>query len=149
MSIVNVNFDVDTDSDFAVAMRQLRQAISSKMNDAEASEVGLTFFRPWQPFQDFLQGEVVRVDAVLYRVVQSHTSSPEWPPADTPALFVKLGTDEEVGSGFPPWRQPTGAHDAYMQGDGITWTDGSRWRSLFDNNVHSPAAWPAGWERIK
>lgn len=36
----------------------------------------------------------------------------------------------------------------YMLGDCCT-ENGSTYRSLFDNNVSAPSAWPQGWERIE
>lgn len=47
------------------------------------------------------------------------------------------------------WVQPTGAHDAYMIGDVVKFTDGKTYKSLIDNNVWAPNTYPAGWEVIK
>lgn len=44
------------------------------------------------------------------------------------------------------WRQPTGAHDAYMKGDTMIYTDGKSYKSTIDNNVWSPDVYPNGWE---
>lgn len=46
------------------------------------------------------------------------------------------------------WIQPTGAHDAYMSGDVVKFTDGKTYKSLIDNNVWGPDTYPAGWEEI-
>lgn len=43
------------------------------------------------------------------------------------------------------WKQPTGAHDAYMVGDKMLYTDGKVYKSLLDNNVWSPDVYPNGW----
>jgi hypothetical protein len=43
------------------------------------------------------------------------------------------------------WKQPTGAHDAYMIGDKMLYTDGKVYKSLIDNNVWSPDVYPNGW----
>lgn len=48
---------------------------------------------------------------------------------------------------YPAFSQPTGAHDAYYTGDGITW-NGQRYRSKIDGNVWSPETYPAGWELV-
>lgn len=47
------------------------------------------------------------------------------------------------------WVQPSGAHDAYAAGDVIKYTDGKTYKSLIDNNVWAPDAYPAGWEVVK
>ncbi len=49
---------------------------------------------------------------------------------------------------FPEYVQPTGAHDAYQAGQGVTW-NGKRYRSLIDANVWSPDVYPQGWELVE
>lgn len=46
------------------------------------------------------------------------------------------------------WVQPTGAHDAYMMGDVVKFTNGKTYKSLIDNNVWAPDTYPAGWEEV-
>lgn len=43
--------------------------------------------------------------------------------------------------------QPTGAHDAYKNGDKVRF-ENKIYESLIDNNVYSPSAYPAGWKEI-
>ena len=45
----------------------------------------------------------------------------------------------------PEWKQPTGAHDAYMEGDVMRYTDGCVYKSLANNNVWSPDVMPSYW----
>ena len=47
----------------------------------------------------------------------------------------------------PAFKQPTGAHDAYKQGDRITY-NGQVWESTINANVWNPDAYPAGWRKI-
>ena len=47
----------------------------------------------------------------------------------------------------PPYKQPTGAHDAYSKGDKITY-NGEVYESTINGNVWNPDAYPAGWRRI-
>lgn len=47
----------------------------------------------------------------------------------------------------PEWVAPTGAHDAYMIGDLVTY-NGKVYRCLMDNCVWSPAAYARAWEEI-
>lgn len=63
------------------------------------------------------------------------------------ALQNSEAGDEETGDA-KEWVQPTGAHDAYMSGDKVKYTDGKNYKSLIDNNVWSPDTYPAGWEVI-
>lgn len=58
------------------------------------------------------------------------------------------GWREEVEEGgVPDFIQPTGAHDAYHTGDHVMF-NGVEYVSTIDNNVWSPEAYPAGWERV-
>lgn len=45
------------------------------------------------------------------------------------------------------FKQPTGAHNAYMNGDTIVY-NGKIYESIIDNNVWSPDTYPNGWEVI-
>ena len=54
-------------------------------------------------------------------------------------------TDPDPGDEWPEWVQPTGAHNAYSNGDKITY-NGKHYISTIDGNVWSPDAYPAGWQ---
>lgn len=54
-------------------------------------------------------------------------------------------TDHEPEDEWPEWVQPTGAHNAYSNGDKITY-NGKHYISTMDGNVWSPDAYPAGWQ---
>lgn len=56
------------------------------------------------------------------------------------------GEEETPVETVPAWVQPTGAHDAYMTGDRILYTDGKIYVCRIDNCVWSPDVYPAGWE---
>lgn len=46
------------------------------------------------------------------------------------------------------FKQPTGAHNAYMSGDIVNY-NGKTYKSLIDNNVWSPDTYPNGWEVVE
>lgn len=46
------------------------------------------------------------------------------------------------------FKQPTGAHDAYIKGATVIY-NGKTYKSLIDNNVWSPDTYPNGWEVIE
>ena len=54
-------------------------------------------------------------------------------------------THPEPEDEWPEWVQPTGAHNAYSNGDKITY-NGKHYISTMDGNVWSPDAYPAGWQ---
>ena len=60
----------------------------------------------------------------------------------------ELQNGEKPSDEIKEWMQPTGAHDAYMIGDKVIYTDGNIYKSLIDNNVWSPDVYPNGWEIV-
>lgn len=61
---------------------------------------------------------------------------------------LQNGGEPSGGEFVKDWVQPTGAHDAYMSGDVVKFTDGKTYKSLIDNNVWAPDTYPAGWEEV-
>ena len=134
----------------AEQFRKALQMFAASLDDEKAMEVA-TLYDPWVAGKAYTAGEFVAygVNAVgdpqLYKVVQAHTSQADWTPDKTPALFVAIGLDD---AGYPVWSQPTGAHDAYNQGDIVDY-NGILYQSLIDGNVYSPEAYPAGWAKYE
>lgn len=48
---------------------------------------------------------------------------------------------------YPEFVQPTGSHDAYKQGDRVTY-EGKVYESLIGANVWDPITYPQGWKEI-
>lgn len=128
-----------TYTDRARKMRPYIEKASISLTDEDALQaVGL--FPQWVVEHNYVVGERLQYNGVLYRVIQAHTSQADWTPDITPALFVVVSLDE-----CPDFVQPTGAHDAYNKGDKVTF-EGKHYISLIDGNVYSPTAYPAGWQ---
>lgn len=83
-------------------------------------------------------------NSVLFKVNQDHTSQEQWVPGETgtESLYTKIVLNS---SGYPVWKQPTGAHDAYNTGDIVEYK-GTLYKSLIDGNVYASDVYPAGWE---
>lgn len=139
-----------TDPDFSQVMAAVKKMLStetSELSDEDALDVA-ALFQTWasklphdgKPAQPVVAGERLWYDGKLYKVLQPHTPQSDWTPDATSALYVEVSIVE-----WPDFVQPTGAHDAYMRGDKMTF-EGQHYISLIDNNVYSPAAYPAGWE---
>lgn len=135
------------------AAEQLRRALqmfATSLTDEQAMEV-VAVYDPWMVGRYYSVGDFVTSgvngvgDPQLYKCVQAHTSQADWPPHVASSLFVAVGLDE---SGYPEWSQPTGAHDAYNQGDIVSY-NGTLYESLIDGNVYSPDAYPAGWKIVE
>lgn len=92
---------------------------------------------------EYKKDDRVTYNSVLYKVLQDHTSQETWTPTDAPSLFAKVLTSSES---ILDWEQPS-ADNAYMKGDKVKF-NGKTYESLIDNNVWSPAGYPAGWKEV-
>ena len=92
-----------------------------------------------ETFIPYNVNERIRYEEILYKCVQAHTSQTDWTPNITPALWTVVSLED-----WPEWRQPTGAQDAYMTGDKVSY-EGQHWISIIDNNVWAPGVY--GWEQ--
>lgn len=124
--------------------RRLRHKIEDlaiTMTDEEGLEY-VDLFVNWGEGITYAVGDRVKFGDTLYKCVQAHTSQNDWTPDLTPALWTRVTVEE-----WPEWVQPTGAQDAYMTGDKVTF-QGQHYISLIDNNTWSPAAYPRGWDEV-
>ena len=108
--------------------------IEGKITDAERDDL-YALARTTPEAQYDLKVEIERLWAAV-RALQNSGSSD-----DTTNDSTNGTTSEAVAA----WKQPTGAHDAYMRGDKMVYTDGKVYKSLIDNNVWSPDVYPNGW----
>lgn len=102
-----------------------------------------TMFANWEVGIGYSVGNIRNYNGNLYRCVQAHTSQESWSPENAASLWAKIG-DPTVE--YPEWSQPIGAHDAYMNGDKVSYNN-SNWVSTVDNNVWQPGVY--GWEEVK
>lgn len=122
-----------------VAMKTLQGA-----TDAEALEMR-SLYPEWCADVEYVAGYYLQYKGILYKVLQDHTSQADWTPDKAVSLYVNVADPQDP---YPPYKAPTGAHDAYKKGDGVTF-EGKHYRSKIDGNVHSPAEYPAGWEIVE
>ena len=88
----------------------------------------------YAPLQEQVDVLAERIDTLAARVTvleAASSGSSDQPPAES---------DE-----WPPYVQPTGAHDAYNTGNKITHA-GKRYVCKMDGCVWPPDVYPAGWE---
>ena len=76
-------------------------------------------------------GNKIRYNNKTYKVLQDHTSQPDWTPDVAVSLFAEI-----INEGIPEWVQP-GSTNAYMKGDKVKHNE-KKWISLIDNNVWEP-----------
>jgi len=126
---------------------ELKKAVDARLNqmgDAlatlpdEAAVDVTTLFPKWEPWTAYKVDQRLQYAEKLYRVVQAHTSQPDWTPDITKALFTEIPKPGEI----PEWVQPTGSSDAYAKGDKVR-HNGLIWISDVDANVWEPGVY--GW----
>lgn len=120
----------------ALLLRKLIERASASLSDEDALS-GVELYPAWLTDTAYQIGDRVRDGDVLYKCVQSHTSQSDWRPGDTPALWTRVSIDE-----WPEWVQPTGAQDAYNEGDKVSHNE-KHWISDVDSNVWEPGVY--GW----
>lgn len=127
--------------------RKLRPIIERAVEslDDETAIEATSLFPMWSgDAVGYPAGVRVRHNGVLYKVLVTHTSQPTWTPDAAHSLFAKvLIEDPNV---IPEWEQPDSTN-AYMTGDRVMF-EGAVYESTVDNNVWSPAAYPAGWKKV-
>ncbi len=112
--------------------------------DAKVDEVVGEIFPEWNPNgYDYFAGERVKYDGLLYRCIQAHKSQADWTPDTAVSLWVAI---DDPAIEWPEWKQPAGAHDAYMKGDKVSHNE-KHWVSDIDNNVYEPGVY--GWSEAE
>lgn len=126
--------------------RQLRPLIekAASMLDTEDALTGVELFPQWKAGQSYTIGQKVQYQNTLYSVIQAHTSQSDWKPDTAVSLFAQVLIPDE--NTIPEWQQPDSTN-AYQTGDTVMF-NGTAYKSLINNNVWSPAAYPAGWEAV-
>ena len=130
-------------------VRKALQMFAASLSDEKALEVA-SIYDAWVVGKTYEVGEFVTYgkngvdDPQLYKVVQAHTSQADWTPDKTASLFSPVGLNDE---GYPVWSKPTGAHDAYNEGDIVDY-NGTLYTSLINGNIWSPDEYPQGWKMI-
>ena len=135
------------------AMEMLNMDFASQvqtLSDEMALEVP-SVFPVWQVGVEYEVGFKLRHNDILYKVLQAHTSQDDWSPDVAVSLFAKVivgEVDPETGEiDIPEWVQPDSTN-AYMTGDKVMY-EGIVYESTIDNNIWSPADYPAGWKVVE
>ena len=127
--------------------------LAKDLSDGQKEEI-LSRYEEYQDNKEYEEGDKFTFDGKIYEVIQEHRSQADWIPSSTPALYkeflsVKIkdeeGNESEVVAEF---KKPAGAHDAYQKGDKVSF-NGQIYQSKNDGNVHSPEAYPQGWELVE
>jgi len=130
--------------ELARKLRPFIEKAAISLDDADAIEA-VQLFPEWSAEAEKYEKDVrVKFDNILYRCLQEHVPQEGWNPVAAPSLWAKvLIPDENV---IPEWEQPDSTN-AYQIGDKVKF-EGKTYESLINNNIWSPAAYPAGWKEI-
>ena len=130
--------------DAAMPVRESMDAAGAMLTDEQAASVP-ALYSAWETGTAYNAGDRRTDGGVLYKCLQAHASQDDWTPDVAVSLWsTVLIPDPDV---IPDWVQPDSTN-AYMTGDKVRY-NGVVYRSLIDNNVWSPDAYPAGWEIVE
>lgn len=132
-------------------------AFADQLTDEQAAKVPWAY-REWAAGESYEEDERVRHGGELYRVLQAHDSQEGWEPDAAPSLFARVLSGQEGGEGgeggqdgptIGVWEQPDSTNP-YMAGARVHFptADDPIYESTIDNNVWSPADYPAGWTEV-
>lgn len=130
--------------ELAQKLRPYIEKAAISLSDTDALEA-VNLFPNWESKKDQYEKDTrVKYEGILYKCLQTHAPQEAWTPAATPSLWAKvLIPDENV---IPEWEQPDSTNP-YMTGDKVMF-EGVVYESVIDNNIWSPAAYPAGWHQV-
>ena len=128
------------------ALRGALDGLVSRIADTP-SEVNeyVAAVREWKEGA-YVVGDVRMHRGAPYKCVQAHdsTGNAGWSPDAAPALWMQYhGTTRESARA---WVAPTGAHDMYMAGEWMLWTDGAAYECL-TGTVYSPDQYAQAWRK--
>ena len=129
--------------EYARKLRPLIEKAAKSLADEDALEA-VQLYPHWSGDNvDYSMGARLQYNGILYRVLQPHTSQPNWRPDAAASLFAKVLIP---GGDIPEWEQPDSTN-GYNVGDKVKYK-GKIWESRINNNVWSPDAYPAGWREV-
>ena len=109
-----------------------------------SKETARNWIAPTGAHDIYKQGEwMIFTDGKYYECLNDTAYS----PTDYSSAWRADGVEPESEPPIPEFVQPTGVHDAYKKGDKVSFS-GKIYESLIDTNVHSPSAYPLGWQEI-
>lgn len=136
-----IGLSFETQAEKAQRLNEEKIAIlaNNTLTDEQAAD-NPSLFPEWQPNGVYYApGDKVNYQSALYKCLQGHESQPSWTPTAAASLWTAISDPNEE---WPAWVQPTGAHDAYSQGDKVS-HNGAHWVSDINANVWEPGNY--GW----
>lgn len=135
----------------AKALRGKMEAVYEKAAPAMTADEAIWFMelcKAWETGKH-TTGEVYRANGQLWQCIQDYDNAvyPDIVPGGSAwGTFHKPyhGTSAETALN---WVAPTGAHDMYLAGEYMIWTDGAVYKCL-SGTAYSPEEYAGAWEKV-
>lgn len=112
----------------------------SKISDAEREELNRLAEQGAKPENSYASADRL-VEQALKRIAD----------LEERVAALEGGSSDGEPVEYPDWRQPTGAHDAYHNGDKMTYTDGKQYVCIAPEGVAvvwAPDVMPSYWQVV-
>lgn len=105
-------------------------------------------FDPQKDYSAFPAGSPVTDEGQVWLLLQPYNAAHyEGRPSTLRALWGLAHTKNPAKA--KPWVDAFGTSGMYMKDECYRDEEGTVWRCLNDNTVHTAAAYPSGWEAVK
>lgn len=143
----NLFSTLDDVKDKEKSLNKIGKIVANQVTDDAVALTIQEFYDIWSAGVTYnTVGQYLQYKGVLYKVLQPHTSQETWTPDSAPSVYAKVLTDPS-GETILDWVQPDSTN-AYMTGDKVRF-EGVVYESVMDNNIWSPADYPAAWRIVE
>ena len=98
----------------------------------------------YKPFAE--TGQIYRWNGNLYKIVQKHTTQPDYNLDELPALYTKV-VPKNIIRKIP---DPITVGEAFVKGEKGIWVDGKIYESTLDKpNTWTPTDYPQAWKLVE
>jgi hypothetical protein len=111
-------------------------------------EISVPAFDPTKDYSGWKANSPVADEGQVWLLLQPYNAANyEGRPSTLRALWGLAHTKNPDKA--KPWVDPYGTSGMYMKDECVLWTDGKVYKAINDNTVHTPEAYPAGWEEVE
>ena len=110
-------------------------------------EISVPAFDPTKDYSAWPVNSPVSDEGQVWLLLQPHNAANyDGRPSTLRALWGLAHTKDPAKA--KPWVDPYGTSGMYMKDECVLWIGGKVYKALADNTVHTPEAYPAGWEEV-
>ena len=128
------------------SLNKIGKIVANNVTDDAVALTIQEFYDIWEVGVTYEVGRYLQYKGILYKVLQPHTSQETWTPDAASSVYTKVLIDPS-GETILDWEQPDSTN-AYMTGDKVRF-EGVVYESTMDNNIWSPADYPAAWKVVE